>query len=330
MKYTNYFLRTEMKHLLAVLLVVASALAHAQWQPTKPVTVVVPNAPGAGNEIAFRILARQVEQKSKISFVYEYKPGAFDTIAMNYFNTLPADGHYVAIPSCQSTYVTADIWYSPNVKFNAMDFVPVTNIGKSPLGFYARSSSDIDTPEKLIAEVKSGKRQLNFAVGGAAHRLAVEYMVAGVKPQKDTVETLMYKGPAQAMTDVLSGQVEFGVFPIAVGATMVKSGRIKLIALAGEQPMPGLERVKLMKDYIPNLNVYACWNLILPKNTSQDIQDWYHNAFIPALNSKETQASYNEQFIFISANEQTPQGVRAAMYRLREQWQPFARKIRPE
>jgi tripartite-type tricarboxylate transporter receptor subunit TctC len=120
------------------------------------------------------------------------------------------------------------------------------------------------------------------------------------------------------------------VFPIAVGAAMVKSGKIKLIALAGEQPMPGLEKVKLMKDYIPNLNVYACWNLILPKNTSQEIQDWYRNTFIPVLNSNETKASYNEQFIFISPKEQTPEGVRAAMHRLREQWQPFARKIKPE
>lgn len=318
-----------MKKLLATLLLATASFMAQAWTPSKPITVIVPNAPGAGNEIAFRILAKQVEETAKVNFVYDYRPGAFDTIAMNYFNTMPTDGHYVAIPSCQSTYVTAEIWYANNVKFNAMDFAPVTNMGKSPLGFYARLSSNTDTPEKLIAEVKSG-RPLNFAVGGAAHRLAVEYMVAGVKPAIDNVQTLMYKGPAQAMTDVLSGQVEFGVFPIAVGAQMVKTGKIKLIGLAGEQPMPGLENAKLMNKYIPNLNVYACWNLILPKNTPQEVQDWYHNVFIPALNSKETKARYDEQFIFISPNEQTPQGVRAAMHRLREQWQPFARKIKPE
>jgi tripartite-type tricarboxylate transporter receptor subunit TctC len=316
------------KLLITVLLATASVMAQA-WTPSKPITVVVPNAPGAGNEIAFRILSKQVENHN-VSFVFDYRPGAFDTIAMNYFNTLPADGHYVATPSCQSTYVTADIWYANNVKFNAMDFVPVTNMGKSPLGFYARSSSETDTPEKLLAEVKAGQRPLNFAVGGAAHRLAVEYMVAGVRPSKDTVETLMYKGPAQAMNDVLAGQVEFGVFPIAVGATLVRAGKIKLIALAGERPMYGLEKVKLMKDYVPNLNVYACWNLILPKNTPQEVQDWYHNAFIPALNSTETKTQYQDLFIFISPSEQTPQGVRAAMHRLREQWQPFAKKIKPE
>ena len=318
-----------MKKLIALLVLSVGALAHA-WTPTKPITVIVPNGPGAGNEIAFRILAKQVEPKANINFVYDYKPGAFDTIAMNHFDTLPNDGYHVAIPSCQSTYVSAEIWYANTIKFNAMNFTPVTNMGKSPLAFYARLKTDVDTPEKLMAEVKAGKRPINFAVGGAAHKLAVEYFVNGVKPNKDTVETIMYKGPAQAMNDVVSGVAEFGVFPIAVGAPMVQAGKLKVIGIAGEKVLPGLEKYKLMNTYVPGLNVYACWNLILPKNTPQDIQDWYHNNFIPVLNSKETKEIYDKQFIFTSTNAQTPEGVRADMHRLREQWQPFVRKIKPE
>jgi tripartite-type tricarboxylate transporter receptor subunit TctC len=323
-------LKDNMKKLLATIILATVSFMAQAWTPSKPITVVVPNAPGAGNEIAFRILAKQVEKNTGVAFVFDYKPGAFDTIAMNYFDTRPNDGYHIAIPSCQSTYVTADIWYANNVKFNAMDFVPVTNMGKSPLGFFAKVGTNIDTPEKLIAEIKLGKHPINFAVGGSAHKLAVEYLVGKVKPAVDNVQTVMYKGPAQAMNDVAAGQVEFGVFPVAVGAQLLKAGKIKLIALAGEKTLPGLEKVKLMTDYAPGLNVYACWNLILPKDTPQEIQDWYHDAFVPALNSKETKSQHEEQFIFVSPNEQTPQGVRAAMYRLREQWQPFARKIKPE
>lgn len=318
-----------MKKFIGSLLLVTTVLAHA-WTPTKPITVIVPNAPGAGNEIAFRMLAKQVEEKAKINFVYDYRPGAFDTIAMNHFDTLPNDGYHIAIPSCQSTYVAAEVWFTKNVKFNAMDFLPVTNIGKSPLAFYASTKTNIDTPEKLINEIKSGKRPINFAVGGAAHKLAVEYLVNGIKPQKDTVETIMYKGPAQAMQDVLTGAAEFGVFPIAVGAPMVQAGKIKVIGIAGEKVLSGLEQYKLMNNYVPGLNVYACWNLILPKNTSNEVLEWYQKYFIPAVNSKETKEFYDKQFIFVTPNEQTPAGVRASMYRLREQWQPFARKIKPE
>jgi tripartite-type tricarboxylate transporter receptor subunit TctC len=155
-------------------------------------------------------------------------------------------------------------------------------------------------------------------------------MISTIQPVTNSVQAIMYKGPAQAMNDVVAGQVEFGVFPVAVAAPLIKAGKIKLIGVAGELPLADLKEAKLMKDYVANLNVYACWNLILPKNTPQNIQDWYNKVFIPVLNSKETKDKYNEQFIFVSQNEQTPQGVRAAMYRLREQWQPFARKIKPE
>ena len=301
------------------------------WQPTKPVTVIFPNGPGAGNEISFRIVAKIVEERNpSFKWVPDYKPGADGNIGMNQFDRLPADGYHVAMPSCQSTFVTAEIWYADSVKFDAMAWEGVANIGKSPLAFYARLSSNIDTPEKLIAEVRSGKRPVNFAVGGAAHKLAVEYFVAGVKPSKDTVETLLYKGPAQAMTDVLGGQVEFGVFPIAVGAPMVQAGKLKLIGLAGEVTLPGLEKTPLMKDYIPNLNVYACWNLMLPKGTPREVQDWYRDNFVPAIRSKEAKEQFDKNFIFISPNEHSPEGIRASMARLRQQWQPFARKIKPE
>ena len=317
-----------MKRFLIALLVPLSALA---WQPTKTVTVVFPNGPGAGNEISFRIVAAEVEKKfPDFKWVPEYKPGADGNIGMNHFDKQPADGHHVAMPSCQSTFVTSDVWYSQTVKFNPMDWEGVANIGKAPLAFYARVGSQINTPEKLIADVRSGKRPITFATGGAAHKLAVEYFVAGVRPVKDTVETMLYKGPAQAMTDVVSGQVEFGVFPIAVGAPMVLAGKLQLIGIAGEVPLTGFPKAKLMKDYVPGLNVYACWNLMLPKNTPQEVQDWYHKAFVPAIRSAAVREQFDKNFIFISPDEHSSEGVRAAMYRLRQQWQPFARKIKPE
>jgi tripartite-type tricarboxylate transporter receptor subunit TctC len=317
-----------MKRFLIALLFPLSALA---WQPTKTVTVVFPNGPGAGNEISFRIVAAEVEKKfPDFKWVPEYKPGADGNIGMNHFDKQPADGHHVAMPSCQSTFVTSDVWYSQTVKFNPMDWEGVANIGKAPLAFYARVGSQINTPEKLIADVRSGKRPITFATGGAAHKLAVEYFVAGVRPVKDTVETMLYKGPAQAMTDVVSGQVEFGVFPIAVGAPMVLAGKLQLIGIAGEVPLTGFPKAKLMKDYVPGLNVYACWNLMLPKNTPQEVQDWYHKAFVPAIRSAAVREQFDKNFIFISPDEHSSEGVRAAMYRLRQQWQPFARKIKPE
>ncbi len=130
-----------MKKLLATLLLIPMlALA---WEPTKPITVIYPNGPGAGNEISFRFVSTIVEQKTRASFVPEYRPGADGNVAMNHFNTVHADGYTIAVPACQSNWVTAEIWYPQAVKYNAMEFEPVANIARSPLAFLPNPTAQL-------------------------------------------------------------------------------------------------------------------------------------------------------------------------------------------
>ena len=99
-----------MKKLLAVALLSISALTHA-WEPTKTVTVIVGNTPGAGNQIAFRKLAEIVQkQNPKFVYVVQNIPGADSTVANNKFLTEPNDGYTINLPSHMSSYVTNDIW----------------------------------------------------------------------------------------------------------------------------------------------------------------------------------------------------------------------------
>lgn len=315
------------KLLLAILMV--PLLAHA-WEPTKPVTVIFPNGPGAGNEISFRIVADQVERKTKTSFVSEYRPGADGNAAMNHFNTVPADGYTIAVPACQSNWVTAEIWYPTMVKYNAMEFEPVSNIARSPLAFFAKTTSSVNTPQDLVRDIKDNKRPLTFAIGGGGHKLAVEYLIEKLKVDgKNQVVTAMYKGPAQALLDVMGGHAEFAVTPIAVGWPHVQSGKLKLIGIANDQTMKGLEKYPLMKTVAPGLNIHGCWNLVLPKGTPPEVQAWYRDNFIPAINSKESEKKFVDNMMFVTPAEQTPEGVRAGMVRMRQTWQPIAQRIKP-
>jgi tripartite-type tricarboxylate transporter receptor subunit TctC len=319
-----------MKKILS-LLAFLPALVFA-WQPTKPVTVIFPNGPGAGNEISFRIVAKQVEDKnSAFKWNPEYRPGADGNIAMNHFATVSPDGHTISVPACQSGWVTPDIWYSKVAKFDAMDFVPVANIARSPLAFWAHPSSKISTPEELVEAIRKKERDIVFAIGGAGHKLAVEYLVDNLKvPGGDKVRTIMYKGPAQALTDLLGGHTEFGVTPVTVGWPHVQSGKLKLIGIANEQPLRGLEKAPLMKFVAPGLNIHGCWNLVLPPNTPNEIAKWYRDNFIPAIRSQESAEKFHENLMFITPAEHTPEGFRASMLKTRQIWQPIARRITPE
>lgn len=318
-----------MKKLIATLMFIPGlALA---WQPTRPITVIFPNGPGAGNEISFRIVAAQVEKKTGASFVSEHRPGVDGNVAMNHFNTVPADGYTVSVPACQSNWVTAEIWYPHAVKYNAMEFEPVANIARSPLAFFAKPGSTVNNPEQLIRDIQEKKRPITFAIGGGGHRLAVEYLVDHLKiPGGGQVVTAMYKGPAQALLDVMGGHAEFAVTPVAVGWPHVQSGKLKLIGIANATPIRGLEKYPLMNTHIPGLSIHGCWNLVLPKGTPAAVQAWYRENFIPAINSQESNSKFVQNMMFVTPTEHTPEGVRASMQRLRQVWQPIAKKIKPE
>lgn len=317
-----------MKKLLFSLLLLPM-LAFA-WQPTKPITVVFPNGPGAGNEISFFIVADIVAKNTGVSFNREHKPGADGSLAINSFMSAQPDGHTVAVPACQSNWVTAEIWYPQVVKYDIMAFEPVANIARSPLAFFAHPSSKVNTPEELVKDIVAKQRPITFAIGGGGHRLALEYLVEKTGVKQDKVETAMYKGPAQALLDVMGGHVEFGITPIAVGYPHVKSGKLKLIGLANERPLPGLESARLMQDVAPGLHIHGCWNIILPAGTPEPIQKWYKDNFVPAIRSKEADIKFRENMMFITPEWHSAEGVRAGMTKMRQTWQPIARKIKPE
>ena len=312
---------------LALALFATSALA---WQPSKPVTVIFPNGPGAGNEISFRIVADIVEKSTGAKFVSEHRPGADGNIAINHFVTTPADGHTIAVPACQSNWVTPEIWYPKVIRYNPMDLEPIANIARSPLAFWAHPGSKINTPEELVAAIQKKERPITVAIGGGGHKLAVEYLTAKLNVAGgDRVETAMYKGPAQALLDVMGGHVEFGVTPVAVGYPHVIAGKLKLIGIADTRPLPGLESAALMSKAAPGLSIHGCWNMVLPPGTPQDIQKWYHEQFVPAIRSAEAGTKFRENMMYTTPEEHSPAGVRASMARLQQTWQPIARRIDP-
>ena len=311
------------KLLIAALMLPALAFA---WQPTKPVTVIIPFNPGSGNEMAFRAVSAQLERKG-FNFVVEHRSGADGNIGMNHFARQPADGYTIAVPSCQSTFVAADIHYKSMITYDPMSLSMVTNIGKSPLAFVASSTSSVNTVPELIAEVRSGHRNINFAIGSAAHQLAFDYFVDRTQANTNLVKAVPFNGPLPAVTSAAGDHTEFAIVPTAVANTLLPSGKIKILGIAGEQQLPAFPNTTLMKDHVPNLNVYACWNIVLPKGTASDIVKWYAQEFNSSLNSEQYREWAGRNMVSIDRGAQGPDNLRRDMMALRAQWQSYTAKM---
>jgi tripartite-type tricarboxylate transporter receptor subunit TctC len=318
--------KSIMKRVLATLLLCASASAWA-WQPTKPVTVLIGFGPGSGNEMAFRAVAEDVERRTGANFVVVTRPGADSVISLNELVRSQPDGYTINIASQQNTWVMADVLQRSVKEFDSDSFTYTVNIAKSPLAIIAPVDSAVNTPQQLVDLLKTTTKPVTFAVGSSSHKLAYEYLVNRVRPAPGLVAAASYKGPSQAGADVAGKHVDFGIIPAAVAYTLVKAGKVKYIALCGEQRLQKIPDVPLMDTVVPGLHVYAGWGILLPKNTAPEIAQWYTDNFRESIKGERAQRFFQDNLMFVEQRELTPEGYRKSMQDLRQIWLPIAQKM---
>jgi len=296
------------------------------WEPTKPINVFIGFAPGSGNELSFRGISSIVEKNNpNVKFIIQNRPGAGGVIAMNEFVKKSNDGYNLYVPSNQGIFVTAEFFQKEAVKYTLNDFDYLIGLAKSPLVVIASHKSDVNTVSEFINKLKT--TAVSMAASGGAHKLAYDYIAERLKLNRSMVTLIDYKGPAQAAQDIAGGHVEFGIIPIAVAATLIQSEKIKIIGICSEKPIKGFENYPLMNKFVPGMNVYGGWGIILPKNTTDEVKQWYVREFSKAIRSKEANDFFEKNYMFYDEKELTPKGFEQSMIELRNQWIPILQSV---
>jgi tripartite-type tricarboxylate transporter receptor subunit TctC len=314
------------KNLFTAIMIMFSGVAYA-WEPPKTVTVIVGNQPGAGNEIAFRKLASIVNKEHpNVTFVMQHMPGADQVIALNYLMTQPNNGSVLASPS-KMNFVTNDIWQKKGKKFQWDSFSYITSIGDSALVLVAHKNSKINTPQEFMARISNTKEQIVVAIGGGAHRTALEYLIYNAKADKDLVKHLNYSGPSQALDSVMKNETEFGIMPIAIAQGQIEYGSVKAIGFTGNATLPQFPKVPLLNVVAPGIDVQAGWLLIAPPKTPEEIVNWYNAAFVKAINSAEFNEWQDKNIVTIAIEDLTPSGMRDKLSKIRQTFLPLLNEI---
>lgn len=319
-----------MKRLLLLLLMIP-ILAFA-WAPTRPITVVIGNSPGAGNEIAFRKLAQIINRTNKkLTFVIENRAGGDSVIAMNHLLTVAPDGHTIAAFNHMSQYVTQDIWQRDIKRYEYNTFEDVLTIGKSPLVLVAAETSAVTTPEEFAVLLRTTEHPVFIAVGSGAHRITYEYLMMKTGGNRGLVKHIQFNGPAQAVNSVASpaGGTEFGIMPLAVARPLIEAGRVRAIGITGDRKVAQMPSIPLLRRIAPGINVFAAWNLVLPPRTNRVIVDYYADLFARAINTTEYQEWMDQNLVFVDSRELDPDGLRQHAQELRRTFLPVANQINP-
>ncbi len=220
-----------MNRFLALALALVAFDVAAQSYPSRPITLVVPYTPGTGIDIIARTVAPRLTERWKEPVIVDNKPGASGNIGAAIVAKAPPDGYTMMVTVNTFTITPAlykSIPYDP-----VKDFAPV---GRVANGNVALVTNPAVLPVKNLEELKAAARtrKLNYSSpgNGTPQHLAVELL-----KQRLGIDILHvpYKGAAQALTDLLGGQVQLAVLPVHTALPHARAGKLTVIAVSGER-----------------------------------------------------------------------------------------------
>ena len=230
---------------MGLLLMGVGLWAQAQEWPNAPIKLIIPFAPGGGNDGAGRLLAKAMEDKLKVPVVVDNKAGANGTIAMNFLRQSKPDGYTLSLVSTGALDVNPwlmNLPYDP-----AKDFTYLGSIVKFPLYLAVLPSSGIKSVSDLVerARAQPGKIMYSSAGIGNSIHLAGALLAHMTGTQMTHVP---YKGAGPAASALLGGEVTFtfGSGP-SIGA-FADSGRVVLLAVSDTVRVPSRSQVPTVEE----------------------------------------------------------------------------------
>jgi len=275
-----------MKTALALLtLWLAAGLATAQELPQKTLTLVVGFVAGGGADTAARIIARKLGENLKQTVVVENKPGAGGNLAHQHVASAPADGSVILLGSVGPLAVAPHmmkVGYDP-----LKDLAPLTMGVTFPNVLVVNAGLGVKTLAEYIALAKAKPGKLDYASTGpgSASHLAGELFNwrAGVE-----ILHIPYKGGAQAMQDLLGGQVAAYFSTPSTADPHIATGKLVPLATTGlERPSFMANVPTVAESGFPGFNATNWYAFVAPGKTPAPILDRWNGELVKVLNSPE-------------------------------------------
>lgn len=280
--------RYSWRHLLAIAAACAGASSVlAAPYPDHDIKIIVPFAPGGGNDALGRVVAKLLGESLKVPVVVENKEGAGGKIGVEAGVKSRADG-YTLILISNSYAVNAALYQLPFD--SARDITPIGMIARGPLLLAVASATPVNNLQQLIALAKEKGGTLTYAssgVGGISH-LATELFLneANIK-----MSHVPYRGTSPALLDTLAGRTVLFFSTAGAALPYVKNGRLKLLAQTlpvSWSEMPSVPTVAQAAG-LPNYEVALWYGVIAPKGLPADVQRRLNSELNAAISKPEVE-----------------------------------------
>ncbi|MBN9407937.1 MAG: tripartite tricarboxylate transporter substrate binding protein [Burkholderiales bacterium] len=277
----------------------ATAAVAQQGYPNKPIRVVVPFAAGSTTDIIARAIADKMGQSMGTTLVVDNRGGASGTIGQQAVATAAPDGYTIMIHSSSHTVSPSTFSKLPFDTVN--DFAGITPISSTPNVLVISPSKNLKTLPALVASAKANPGKMNFASAGqgsATHLNAEKFKMAA---QIDA-QNIPFKGSAEAVTEVLSGRVDYYFSPIAPVIGQIRDGQLLALAVGSPRRASALPDVPTTAEAgVPGSEFNFWIGMMAPAKTPRDIVNRLHDEVVKALATPEVK----ERFLKLGADAWT-------------------------
>ena len=265
----------------------------ASVYPTRPVRVVVPGASGSSQDVLARIVGNKLAQQMGQSFVIDARAGASGMIGLDIAKAAAPDGY--TLLAATSTLLSGLPALKPKLHYDPdRDFIPLSRMASVANIVTVGAQLGVDTAADFLklARAKPGTLTFGSAGNGSPAHLAgaMFNVLAGV----NTLH-VPYKGSAQALTDIMAGQLQYIITSPLIAMPHARGGRIKLLATTGAKRDPLIPELPVFADTVPGYEITQWWGLVLPANTPKDISAKLHREIIAALKSPDVMGFLTKQ-----------------------------------
>ncbi|PUE11012.1 hypothetical protein B9Z51_01355 [Limnohabitans sp. T6-5] len=242
--------------------------------PAKPIKIVVPFPAGGTSDVLARMLGQKFTESWGQPVVVENRPGSSGNLGADLVAKSAPDGYTLVLMDVGNLVISPALFKLPFTV--EKDFAPVAMVAYSPHLLAVSSKVPANTPAELVAYAKAQKGKLNYAVaagmGSASHLAGVMYA------QRNGIEWgyVPYKGGAQAITDLIGGQVDVMFNGMVATYPHVKAGKIKLIAISSTKRNAQMPDTPTVAESLPGFLTGSFQGLLAPAGTPKAVIDKLH------------------------------------------------------
>lgn len=242
---------------------------HAQTYPTQTIKIVVGFSPGGVPDIAARVIGQQMSENWRQPVVVENKLGAGSNIAAQLVANAPSDGY--TLLSISSAFAISPAIYSSMAFDPVKDFSGITLTATGPALVLISPNLKVNTMKELVdyAAKNPGKVTYSSAGVGSGSHFAAELIQA-----KTNIELLHIptKGIPDAIAEVMSGRVDFFISPYASAINLVRSGKVRAIAITSSKRFKDLPSLPTVSESgVPGYKWEFWYGLVAPAKTPKPI-----------------------------------------------------------